>query len=167
MLDVLVALHSVDVSAVPGLAALGKGEGYVGRQVRGWIRRLDGSRTDDTGDWSDVLGWIEEHQPADVAQVLIHNDYRFDNLVLDRGPDDPRVVAVLDWELSTLGDPIADFSYLMLNWHNPHDGRAGLEGLDLKELGIPTQDEAVERYVARTGYPVPPSPARAHPALER
>ena len=83
VLDVLVALHSVDVSAVPELAALGKGEGYVGRQVRGWIRRLDGSRTDDTGDWSDVLAWIEEHQPADVGQVLIHNDYRLDNIVLD------------------------------------------------------------------------------------
>ena len=68
VLDVLVALHSVDVSAVPGLAVLGKGEGYVGRQVRGWIRRLDGSRTDDTGDWSDVLAWIEE--PAARGRVL-------------------------------------------------------------------------------------------------
>jgi aminoglycoside phosphotransferase (APT) family kinase protein len=63
---------------------------------------------------------------------------------------------VLDWELSTLGDPVADFSYLMLNWFQPADGRAGLQGLDLAALGIPTVEEAVERYVARTGYPVPP-----------
>ena len=110
VLDVLVALHSVDVSAVPELAALGKGEGYVGRQVRGWIRRLDGSRTDDTGDWSDVLAWIEEHQPADVGQVLIHNDYRLDNIVLD---DDLGVRAVLDWELATVGDPLMDLSSMI------------------------------------------------------
>ena len=70
--------------------------------------------------------------------------------------EENRIIAVLDWELSTLGDPIADFSYLMLNWHQPADGRAGLLGLDLEQLGIPTQQEAVDRYVARTGYPVPP-----------
>ena len=85
---------------------------------------------------------------------MVHGDYRLDNMIFDK--DEPKVLAVLDWELSTLGDPIADFSYLMLNWHNPADGRAGLLGLDLAELGIPTQEEAVERYVARTGYPVPP-----------
>lgn len=112
-LDVLVALHSVDVAAVPELAALGRGEGYVGRQVRGWIRRLDGSRTDDTGDWSDVLAWVEEHQPADVGQVLVHNDYRLDNIVLD---DDLRIRAVLDWELATVGDPLMDLSSTVAYW---------------------------------------------------
>ena len=74
---------------MPDLAALGRGEGYVRRQVTGWVDRFGKARTDDTGDWSDVVAWIEEHQPDDVAQCLIHNDFRFDNMVLavDEGPD--------------------------------------------------------------------------------
>ena len=151
VLDVLVALHSVDVASVPELAALGKGEGYVGRQVRGWIRRLDGSRTEDTGDWSDVLAWIEEHQPADVGQVLIHNDYRLDNLVLD---EDLQVRAVLDWELATVGDPLMDLSSKIAYWVEADDD-------DLFQLfrrqpsnapGMWTRREWVDRYCARTGY---------------
>ena len=85
---------------------------------------------------------------------MVHGDYRLDNVIFAH--DEPRIIAVLDWELSTLGDPIADFSYLMLNWYQPADGRAGLAGLDLDALGIPSVEQAVERYVARTGYPVPP-----------
>ena len=72
--DTLVALHSIDVAGVPELAALDKGKGYVARQVGGWIKRLDNARTDDTGDWSDITGWLDEHQPADVASAMIHND---------------------------------------------------------------------------------------------
>lgn len=150
-LDVLVALHSVDVAQVPALARLGKGEGYVGRQVRGWTARLDGSRTDDTGDWSDVLAWIEEHQPADVGQVLIHNDYRLDNVVLD---EDLGIRAVLDWELSTVGDPLMDLSSLMAYWVEAGDD-------DLFQLfrrqpshapGMWTRRELVERYCDLTGH---------------
>jgi aminoglycoside phosphotransferase (APT) family kinase protein len=85
---------------------------------------------------------------------VVHGDYRLDNVIYHKTEN--HVIAVLDWELSTLGDPIADFSYLMLNWFQPADGRAGLLGLDLEELGIPSVEEAVERYVARTGFPVPP-----------
>ena len=153
-LDVLVELHSVDVTQVPALAALGRGEGYVARQVRGWTTRLEGSRTDDTGDWSDVLGWIEEHQPADVAQVLIHNDYRFDNLVLDGGPDDPHVRAVLDWELATVGDPLMDLGSTLAYWVQADDD-------DMFQLfrrqptnapGMWTREELVRRYCERTGH---------------
>jgi aminoglycoside phosphotransferase (APT) family kinase protein len=134
VLDVLVALHSVDVSSVPELAALGKGEGYVGRQVRGWIRRLD-----------------EEHQPADVGQVLIHNDYRLDNLVLD---EDLQVRAVLDWELATVGDPLMDLSSMIAYWVEADDD-------DLFQLfrrqpsnapGMWTRREWVDRYCRRTGH---------------
>ena len=80
--DVLVDLHAVDVPAIPALAALGRGEGYVARQVAGWTDRLARAATDDLGDWSPVTAWLDEHQPDDVGQCLIHNDFRFDNLVL-------------------------------------------------------------------------------------
>ena len=150
----MAALHDVDVDAA-GLADFGRPGSYFERQFARWSGQYRASETVTIADMDRLVTWLEEHLPADDGQVsLVHGDYRLDNMIFR--PDSNEVLAVLDWELSTLGDPIADFSYLMLNWHNPHDGRAGLEGLDLKELGIPSQDEAVERYVARTGYPVPP-----------
>ena len=101
-----------------------------------------------------LIEWLPETIPPQQGSSVVHGDYRLDNMIFHA--EENRVIAVLDWELSTLGDPIADFSYLMLNWHNPHDGRAGLLGVDIAALNIPSQDEAVERYVARTGYAVPP-----------
>ena len=101
-----------------------------------------------------LIEWLPQTIPPQHESSVVHGDYRLDNMIFH--PTENRVVAVLDWELSTLGDPIADFSYLMLNWFNPADGRAGLLGLDLPALGIPGVEEAVDRYVARTGYPVPP-----------
>ncbi len=105
--DVLIALHSVDVSASPALEELGKGDGYVDRQMGGWTKRFENARTDDTGDWSDVIAWLEAHKPRDVGQRMIHNDFRFDNMVLD-ALDPMRVVGVLDWEMATVGDPLMD-----------------------------------------------------------
>ena len=100
--------------------ALGRGDGYVDRQVAGWIDRFGKARTDDTGDWSDVIAWLEEHQPGDVGQRLIHNDFRFDNMVLDA--DDPlRVVGVLDWEMATVGDPLMDLGGTLAYWVEPGD----------------------------------------------
>ena len=116
-----------------------------GRPASAW--ELDPAAYDDV--WA-----LRDRLPRQASTGVVHGDYRIDNMLFEESG--PRCVAVLDWELSTLGDPVADFAYLMLNWHNPADGRAGLLGLDLEELGIPSQDEAVERYVARTGYPVPP-----------
>ena len=119
-LDVLVSLHSVDVDALPALAAFGKGDGYVARQVSGWIGRFDKARTDDTGDWSGITAWLDEHQPADVAQCLIHNDFRFDNMVLD--PEDRlRIIGVLDWEMATVGDPLMDLGGMLAYWVEPGD----------------------------------------------
>lgn len=118
--DTLVALHSVDVMSVPALAALAKGDGYVRRQVGGWTTRLANAATSDLGDWSDITSWLDEHQPPDVEQCMIHNDYRFDNMVLDRS-DPTRIIALLDWELSTVGDPLMDLGGTMSYWVQPDD----------------------------------------------
>ena len=154
-LDVLVALHSVEVERVPALAELARGEGYVARQVGGWTKRFAAARTDDTGDWSDIAGWLDEHQPADVGQVLIHNDFRFDNLVLDA--DDPtRIVGVLDWEMATVGDPLMDLGGALAYWVQADDD-------DYFQLfrrqpttapGMWTRAEVVEHYCAAMGLDV-------------
>ncbi|MCL2540918.1 MAG: phosphotransferase family protein [Nocardioidaceae bacterium] len=118
--DTLVALHSADVMSVPELAAMAKGDGYVRRQVGGWTTRLANAATDDMGDWSDITAWLDANQPADVGQCMIHNDYRFDNMVLDA--DDPtRIKALLDWELATVGDPLMDLGGAMAYWVEPGD----------------------------------------------
>jgi aminoglycoside phosphotransferase (APT) family kinase protein len=117
--DVLVQLHSVDVEST-GLAALGKGEGYVARQVAGWTTRLDNAATDDLGDWSDITTWLHSEQPPDVATCLIHNDFRLDNLVLSP-TDPPSVAAVLDWEMATVGDPLMDLGGSMAYWVQDDD----------------------------------------------
>ena len=118
-LDVLVELHSVDPSAA-GLDDLGKGSGYVARQVGGWSQRFRTARTDNVGDYERVMGWLDEHQPEDVATCVIHNDFRLDNVVLD--PDDPmRVVGVLDWEMATLGDPLMDLGGALAYWIQADD----------------------------------------------
>ena len=118
--EALVRLHEVDVGAVPDLAALGRGEGYVARQVAGWTDRLTRAATDDLGDWSDLTAWLDHHQPADVGQCLIHNDWRFDNLVLDPD-DDLRVTGVLDWEMATVGDPLMDLGGALAYWIQSDD----------------------------------------------
>ncbi|TNM38543.1 phosphotransferase family protein [Nocardioides albidus] len=150
--DLLVALHSVDVSAVPGLAELGKGDGYVARQVAGWTARLEAARTDDTGDWSDITGWLDAHQPADVGQRMIHNDYRFDNMVL--AADDPtRIVGLLDWELATVGDPLMDLGCTLAYWVQADDDEFFLHfrRQPTTETGMWTRRQVVDAYCARTG----------------
>ena len=114
--DVLVELHGVDVAAVPELGALGRGEGYVARQVAGWTERLSRAATDDLGDWTPVTAWLDATQPPDAGQCLIHNDFRLDNLVLARTDAGPRVAAVLDWEMATVGDPLMDLGGSMAYW---------------------------------------------------
>ncbi|MBZ5735976.1 phosphotransferase family protein [Nocardioides sp. TRM66260-LWL] len=160
-LDVLVALHGVDVASAPDLAALSRGPGYVERQVSGWISRLDGARTDDTGDWSDVLAWVRAHQPDDVTQVVVHNDFRFDNLVLDAATPDLQVRAVLDWELATVGDPLMDLSSTLAYWVQGDDDE--LFQLFRRQPthlpGMWTRAELVDRYAAATGRVVTPEHA--------
>jgi aminoglycoside phosphotransferase (APT) family kinase protein len=153
MIDTIADLHRKDPMAI-GLGGFGKPTDYCARQIARWSSQYKLSETEPMPQMERLIEWLPATVPPQHESSVVHGDYRLDNLIFEQDAD--RVLAVLDWELSTLGDPIADFSYLMLNWHNPADGRAGLLGLDLAALGIPTQDEAVARYVARTGYPVPP-----------
>jgi aminoglycoside phosphotransferase (APT) family kinase protein len=155
-LDTLIALHRVDVTD-PALAALGKGSGYVARQVAGWSTRYRNALTDDARSYEDVMAWLDEHQPADVANCLIHNDFRFDNLVLDRA-DPTRVVGVLDWEMATLGDPLMDLGGTLAYWVQPDDDEFFLQfrRQPTTEPGMLTRVEVVDYYGAATGLRVTP-----------
>jgi aminoglycoside phosphotransferase (APT) family kinase protein len=156
-LDVLIALHSVDVTASPALEALGKGDGYVDRQMGGWTKRFENARTDDTGDWSDIVAWLEAHKPRDVGQRMIHNDFRFDNMVLDA--DDPmRVVGVLDWEMATVGDPLMDLGGTLSYWVEPGDDEffQMFRRQPTTTPGMWTREQVVERYCDRMGFEMTP-----------
>lgn len=153
--DTLVALHSVDVTpetGVPGLAALNRGEGYVARQVGGWIKRLQNARTDDTGDWSDITDWLEQNQPPDAGSAMIHNDYRLDNMVL-AGDDPTRIVGVLDWELSTVGDPLMDLGCTLAYWVQADDDEffRMTRRQPTAEPGMWTRQQLIDAYLSRRG----------------
>jgi len=115
----LARLHAVDVTAT-GLSTLGRPEGYVQRQVEGWTRRWQASRIDEVASLDRVALWLSSHQPPDGAAALIHNDFKFDNLVLDRN-DLSQVVAILDWEMATIGDPLMDLGTSLAYWVEPDD----------------------------------------------
>ncbi len=154
--DVLAELHAVDPSRA-GLADLGKGTGYVARQVGGWSARYRKAVTDNVGDYERVMGWLDEHQPEDVANRVIHNDFRLDNVVL--AADDPlRVVGVLDWEMATLGDPLMDLGGALAYWIQADDEP---EYLAMRRQpshlpGMLTRAEMVDYYTSRTGHSVTP-----------
>ena len=150
--DTLVALHSIEVDAVPGLAALNKGEGYVARQVGGWIKRLDNARTDDTGDWSDITGWLDAHQPADAGSAMIHNDYRLDNMVLD-AEDPTTIIGVLDWELATVGDPLMDLGCTLSYWVQADDDDffRMTRRQPTADPGMWTRQQVIDAYLERRG----------------
>jgi len=143
-------LHTF-VPADIGLADYGRGENYVARQIDRWSKQYRASETEKIEDMEQLMAWLPAHLPPDQPPRLVHGDYRLDNMII--APDAPRVVAVLDWELSTLGDPLADFSYHLMQWHMPPSeaGTGSLVGFDLKALGIPALDEYVAAYVKRTG----------------
>ncbi len=149
---VIAALHSVDPAAV-GLAAYGKPGNYFERQIGRWTKQYQASITDPIEAMDRLIDWLPANMPKsarDESQArVVHGDYRLDNLVFD--PQAARVVAVLDWELSTLGHPLADFSYHCMSWHIPPGSFRGIGGLDHVELGIPTEREYVARYCERTG----------------
>ena len=145
-------LHSFNPAEI-GLADFGKGENYVARQVDRWSKQYRASETDKIEQMERLIDWLPAHVPPSGPARVVHGDYRLDNMIVAR--DAPRVMAVLDWELSTLGDPLADFSYHLMAWHMPHSesaaGTATLVGHDLKALGIPAMSHYVDAYVARTG----------------
>ncbi|HDZ38520.1 MAG TPA: phosphotransferase family protein [Marinobacter sp.] len=149
-IDTLAQLHSVDVNAV-GLGDYGRPEGYVARQVSRWTKQYLAAKTDDMPAMDKLMAWLPENLPSTDECAIAHGDYRFGNLML--APDKPEVIAVLDWELSTLGHPLADLAYYCLPYHLPFDmpGMRGLLGEDLGALGIPSEQEAIARYCAKTG----------------
>ena len=153
--EALVRLHSVDVSDVPELAELGRGDGYVARQVAGWSDRLARAATDDLGDWSGVTAWLDAHQPADVGQCLIHNDWRFDNMVLDP-TDRLRVHGVLDWEMATVGDPLMDLGGALAYWIQADDDDffQAFRRQPTTAPGMWTREQVVQWYAGRTGLRV-------------
>ena len=150
-LDTLVQLHGIDVSA-PGVRELGKPDGYVERQVRGWADRWERAKTDQTAGMDQVVKWLSARIPPPLSPSLIHNDYKLDNIMLDAGKPD-RVEAVLDWEMATLGDPLSDFGLTLCYWvwaTAPEVRAAGIPALTSR-AGWYGRDDLVERYELRTG----------------
>jgi aminoglycoside phosphotransferase (APT) family kinase protein len=149
---VIAALHRVDIGTA-GLAGYGKPGNYFERQIGRWSKQYLASITEPIAEMDELIAWLPAHLPAtalDSSQVsVVHGDYRLDNLVFDK--DEPRIIAVLDWELSTLGHPLADFSYHCMAWHIPPGTFRGIGGLDLDALGIPSEADYVRRYCERTG----------------
>lgn len=146
----LAALHDVDVSAV-GLGDFGKPGNYFERQYSRWLGQYRASEVETIDDMDSLIDWLQQHLPADDGVVsLVHGDYRLDNMIFAR--DSARIIAVLDWELSTLGHPYADLAYQCMQWRLPHDsGFRGLGGLDRHALGLPEEAEYVETYCRRRG----------------
>jgi aminoglycoside phosphotransferase (APT) family kinase protein len=151
LIDNLALLHALDYKAA-GLAELGKPEGYVTRQVTGWISRYTNARTDPLPEMDRIAEWLSDHMPTGSAAALVHNDYKYDNLVLDPG-DLTRVVAVLDWEMATVGDPLMDLGTTLGYWVEPGDPesvRAGAFGPTALP-GSLTRRELAARYAEKTG----------------
>ncbi len=153
---VIAALHNVDIEAV-GLSDYGRPGNYFERQITRWTRQYLASVTEPIAEMDQLIAWLPQHLPAsarDPAQVgIVHGDYRLDNMIFH--PTEPRVLAVLDWELSTIGHPLADFSYHCMSWHIAPTAFRGIGGLNLAALGIPDEAEYVRRYCQRTGRPDP------------
>ncbi|HEY1311498.1 MAG TPA: phosphotransferase family protein, partial [Pseudolabrys sp.] len=158
MNETIARLHSFEPAKI-GLADFGRGENYVARQVERWSKQYRASETEKIDAMERLIAWLPQHIPPSGPARLVHGDYRLDNLILAKAA--PEILAVLDWELSTLGDPLADFTYHLMAWHMPHSessaGTATLAGHDLKALGIPAMADYVDAYVARTG--LDPRPA--------
>lgn len=150
MNTVLAALHDVDVEAA-GLGDFGRPGSYFERQLARWSGQYRASETERIADMDRLIAWLESNLVADDGRVsLVHGDFRLDNMIF--APDRPQVVAVLDWELSTLGHPFADISYQCMQWRLPHSsGFRGLGGLDRAALGLPGEAEYVARYCERRG----------------
>jgi len=148
MNSVIAALHSVDLVTV-GLAEFGRPGNYMGRQVARWSRQYQASETEKQPAMDRLIEWLPRHLPPEGASRIVHGDYRIDNLIFH--PTEPRVIGVLDWELSTIGDPLADFAYHAMAWRVTPELFRGLAGVNLVPLGIPTEDEYVAAYCARTG----------------
>ena len=148
MNDGIAKLHSVDYEAV-GLADFGKQGSYFERQISRWSKQYQASVDEPCAVMDELIEYLTNHIPENDETSIVHGDYRIDNMIFH--PTEPKVLAILDWELSTLGHPLSDFSYSCMAWYTPHEGHAGLLGLDLEKMKIPTEAEYIEAYCQRTG----------------
>lgn len=146
----LAQLHNFDYEKL-GLADFGKPGNYVGRQISRWTKQYQASETENIPEMNKLIEWLPQHLPSEARNSVVHGDYRIDNMILH--PTENKVIAVLDWELATIGDPMADFTYHLMQWYLPDTGTASksLLGTDFKSLGIPEQDEYARMYCERTG----------------
>jgi len=145
---VIAELHSLDYAAV-GLAEFGRPGNYMARQVARWSRQYQASETEQQPAMDRLIEWLPCHLPPEGEPRIVHGDYRIDNLIYH--PTEPRVIGVLDWELSTIGDPLADFAYHVMTWRVTPELFRGLAGVDFTASGIPTEAEYVAAYCTRTG----------------
>jgi aminoglycoside phosphotransferase (APT) family kinase protein len=145
---VIAALHSVDYAAI-GLADYGKPGNYFARQIGRWSKQYQASETEKIEAMDNLIAWLPNNIPPGDETTIVHGDYRMDNLIFH--PTEPKVLAILDWELSTLGHPLADFSYHCMSWRIPPGQFRGIGGLDLAALGIPAERDYVAAYCKRTG----------------
>ncbi len=147
MFDALAALHNVDVEKA-GLTDYGKPGNYFGRQVERWTKQYRLSETERMPEMEKLIEYLGKTIPEQTRTSIVHGDYRIDNMIFAH--DKPKVIAVLDWELGTLGDPLADLTYVCMAWVTDNGGRSGVQDLDRAALGIPELDECVARYCAAT-----------------
>ena len=151
MNSVIAALHNVDYVAA-GLEDFGRPGNYFARQISRWSKQYEVTATEHIESMNRLIAWLPGAIPAGDEASVVHGDYRLDNLMFH--PTEPRVVAVLDWELATIGHPLADFSYHCMSWHITPANFRGIAGLDLDALGIPQESEYIRRYCQRTGRDV-------------
>ncbi|HSG17842.1 MAG TPA: phosphotransferase family protein [Anaerolineae bacterium] len=153
--DNLLVLHGVDYEAA-GLGDLGRPEGYIGRQISGWSKRYRAAQTDDIAELERAAAWLADEQPAEAEATLIHNDYKYDNLVLD--PDDwSSIIGVLDWEMATIGDPLMDLGTSLGYWVEEGDPEE-IQALRLSPTNVPgnpSREELLDRYARQSGREVP------------
>jgi aminoglycoside phosphotransferase (APT) family kinase protein len=147
---VISLLHSLDYRAL-GLEDFGKPGSYIERQVGRWTKQYQASETQKIAAMDNLIAWLPKNIPPETGTTVVHGDYRLDNTIFH--PGEPRILAVLDWELSTLGDPLADFAYHCMSWHIPPGQFRGISGLDLAALGIPDEKTYIGMYCRRTGKP--------------
>ena len=147
LIRTLAELHKIDYKTA-GLEDYGKPGNYFERQVGRWSKQYKGAETETIDEMDRLMAWLPSAVPQDNATSVVHGDFRFDNAIMH--PTEPKTLAVLDWELSTLGHPLADFTYFLMAYFFPREVRGGLAGLDLDALGIPGLDEAVRYYCERT-----------------
>lgn len=148
MIDALAKLHSVDFEAV-GLSDYGRVGGYITRQVRRWSQQYEATKTEEIPEMDKLTTWLNDNMPDDSLTTIVHGDFRLENLIYH--PTEPRVLAVVDWELGTLGNPLSDLAYNCLTYHYADPRWGDIINLDYDAVGIPSEEDYVAQYCARTG----------------